>query len=219
MNMNNIIKPTIRSQVYDILKQRIMEDYYKAGSKLSEQQICDELQVSRSPVREAFRQLEADGLLISNANKGVIVKKFTEHDVESFYEIESSIQAYSINTNRDIFCEEEKEKFKALKIGFEEAYKKKDLNEYLKLSEQFHYEIICLSSNSFLVDIYKRIGILNYRFRLLSLKDPTRFDKAHKEHKQIIEAILKDDAALAKQLLKNHIEEASKVVIRTLTKE
>lgn len=213
--MKPVIKPTIRLQVYEILKTRLINNYYKPGHRLSEQEICEELQVSRSPVREAFRQLESDGLIESNANKGVTVKAFSNEDIIHFYEIEMNIQIGTVGNRPKELSPEQITTFNELKNKFKEAYNKNDLNAYLSHCEKLHMEIVRLSGNPFAEDIYKRIGVLNHRFRLLSLKDSKRFKESYSEHIQIIDAILKNDIDKAKKVLKTHFNKAAQVLTFT----
>ena len=211
--MNKIIKPTIRQQVYELLKERIIKDYYKPGSRLSEQEICDDLHVSRSPVREAIRDLEADDLVIGEANKGIRIREFTEQDIKSFYEIEMHFQEKSVDCLPKKLPEEAKNKFIELKKEFEDTFNANNLEEYLNVSEKFHQEIVSLSTNTFYIPLYKKIGTLNYRFRLISLKDNERFKQSYTEHLQMIDAILECDITKTKNLIKKHFESALKVVL------
>ena len=212
---NRYMKRTIRQQVYSLLKERIMNDYYKPGYRLSEQEICDELHVSRSPVREALRDLEADDLVIGEANKGVRIRVFTEQDVKSFYEIEMNFQLSSVEDLPKKLPEDVINIYKELKKDFEESYKNNDLQKYLNTCERLHRQIVRLSTNTFFEPLYRKIGTLNHRFRLISLKNFKRFDQSYTEHIDMIDAILDGDITKAKKVIRTHFGGALDVVLMT----
>ncbi len=207
-----VIKTTIREQIYEILKNRILNDYYAPGKKLSEVEISEELGVSRSPLREAIRQLEADGLLSGTANKGVYVKKLGEKDVRDLYQVEIMIQNNSIQTGAQYIDGNKREMFKKLAEEFHRTYSSGDLDSYLRTSEKLHNEIVSLCSNEITEDIYKRIGIRNHRFRQMSLKDPERLKNSYQEHLDIIDALLSGSTDKAQQIMLKHLQAASEVV-------
>ncbi len=203
--MTALIKSTIREQIYEILKERISSGFYLPGQKLSEVAICEELGVSRSPLREAIRLLEADGLVMGEPNKGVYIKNLCEKDVRDLYQVEIMMQNASIQCGSKNINEEEKRVLQDLADEFRETYRSGDLNAYLKTSEKFHNEIVSLCDNSITKDIYQRIGFQNHRFRLMSLKDPERFQKSYTEHLEIIDALLAGDSRKAQKLMTEHL--------------
>ena len=87
---------TMREQVYQILRDNICRGVYAPGTRLQELDIAESLDVSRSPVREALRQLAADGLLLEIPNKGVYVKEFTSKDIEEIFDLRVMLEAYAI---------------------------------------------------------------------------------------------------------------------------
>ena len=87
---------TIREQVYQILRDDICQGVYAPGTRLQEVDLAENLNVSRSPVREALRQLAADGLLLEIPNKGVYVKEFTAKDIGEIYDLRVMLESYGI---------------------------------------------------------------------------------------------------------------------------
>ena len=213
--MNKLVKKTIRQQVYELLKDRIINDYYTPGARLSEQEICDDLHVSRSPVREALRDLEADDLVVGEANKGIRIRAFSEQDVKSFYEIELNFQLSSINDLPKKLSDSAISTFKEIRNDFEKTYKANDLQNYLNTCERLHREIVRLSTNTFFEPLYKKIGTLNHRFRLIALKNNERFKKSYIEHLDMIDAILDGDIPKAKEVINTHFSGALNVVLMT----
>ena len=217
--MTNIkIQGTIHEQVYEILKERILSGYYPGGTHLSEQQICSELNISRSPIREAIRLLEADGLVSGEANKGVAVRIFTEKDVRNMYQVEALVQNGSIHYGFKNLGEQEKEWFRNIREEFIEAYNSKDSARYLQVSTRFHNQIAELSDNELLIHFYRRNGTLCQRFRSISLQDPRRMECSHNEHLQMIEAILSGDQDALSTIMSYHISESLRVTLLAIPK-
>ena len=91
---------TIADQVYSILKKNICEGQYPPGFWLQENELCEQLGVSRSPVREALRRLVSDGLVISIPNKGTFVKEFTCKDIDEIFDMRVMLEGYAIRNSR-----------------------------------------------------------------------------------------------------------------------
>lgn len=212
------IQATIREQVYDILKERTLSGYYPGGTHLSEQQICSELNISRSPVREAIRLLEADGLLTGEANKGVTVRIFTEKDVRDMYQVEGLVQNGSIRFGFKNLDRKQKDRFRDIRQEFIDAYDAKDPAGYLEVSTRFHNLITELSGNELIVGFYRRNGTLCQRFRGISLQDPQRMENSHKEHLRMIEAILSGEQEELMTIMSYHISESCRVTLLAIPK-
>lgn len=210
------IHATIRQQIFEILRDRIMEGYYPAGTRLSEQQICDEFNISRSPVREAFRNLESSGLLEGAANKGVKVKSFTAQDITNLYQAEIMFQITSIQNGISSMTEEQAASFEKYRALFTEAYDSEDLEQYLHVSEMFHNDIAALGQNELIIQMYRQIGTLNHRFRLTALKNPERLRASQEEHLKMIDALGKKDADELQKLMQVHISESSRYALMAI---
>jgi len=212
------IQATIREQVYDILKERILSRYYPGGTHLSEQQICSELNISRSPVREAIRLLEADGLLTGEANKGVTVRIFTEKDVRNMYQVENLVQNGSIRFGFKNLDREQKEWFQNIRKEFINAYDANDAEDYLQVSTRFHDKIAELSGNEVILEFYKRNSTLCRRFRGIALQNPQRLQSSHNEHMRMIDAIMSGDQEDLLTIMSYHISESARVTLLAIPK-
>ncbi len=212
------LQMTIREQVYNILKERIISGYYPGGTHLSEQQICSEMNISRSPVREAIRLLEADNLLEGTANKGVTVRFFTEKDVQDLYQVEALVQNGSIRFGFSSLGREQKDWFRDIRQDFIDAYDSGDLRQYLLVSGRFHDKIAELSRNELIMQFYQRNSTLSRRFRHIALQNPQRLESSHKEHLHMIEAILSGDQESLLAIMSYHISESSRVTLLAIPK-
>ncbi len=212
------IQATIREQVYDILKERILSGYYPGGTHLSEQQICTELNISRSPVREAIRLLEADGLLAGEANKGVTVRVFTEQDVRNMYQVEDLVQNGSIRFGFKKLDQKQKDWFRNIRQEFIEAFEAEDFKKYLQVSTRFHEKIAELSRNELIMQFYQRNSTLCRRFRSIALQQPKRLESSHNEHLRMIESILSGDQEDLLTIMSYHISESCRATLMAIPK-
>ena len=103
---------TIRGQVYELLKQAICDGEFEPGQWLQENELAEKLSVSRSPIREALRQLAADGLVIEVPNKGVFVREFTAKDIEEIFDIRVLMENYAIDKMNEHLTEEDSTQLK-----------------------------------------------------------------------------------------------------------
>ena len=109
-----IITSTIREQIYNILRKRIYDGYYESGTKLIDQEVCDEFHVSRSPVREAFRLLQAEGLLVGTSNRSLYVRSYSKKDVSNIYDVEIMLQDAGLRILANHMYDEQRKNLKHL---------------------------------------------------------------------------------------------------------
>lgn len=206
-NENNIL--SLRARVFVRIENDILNGKYKPGESLTESQIASELKVSRTPVREAIRQLELEGLLAYVPNKGAIVKGLSSEDVRDIFEIRIKIEGLAAKRAAANITASQLKELKEV-VEFEEFYTHKDDTcQILRLDTKFH-EIIFRASGSRLLD-HTLTSFHHYiqRARNLSLKDKERAKKALAEHMAIMMAIEKRDREKAETLMEEHITNAS----------
>lgn len=207
---------TIRSQVYQAIRQQIISGAYPPGFWLQEQEIAASLQVSRSPVREALRQIVSDGLADEIPNKGVFVRTLTRRDVDELCELRVLIEGYSIRRGYAHCTPEQKEEMEKLLQAMEQAHVRGDVEQYIELDSQMHMLFVEQCGNRLLQDMYKRAYWMVQRFRVYSLKSEDRFRRSLAEHRQIMEAILSGDWEKAVEQDRIHLEAARETVYQYL---
>ena len=154
---------TIREQVYRILRDDICQGVYAPGTRLQEVELAENLNVSRSPVREALRQLAADGLLLEIPNKGVYIKEFTVKDIEEIYDLRVMLESYGILHSDGHITSMRRERLLGLLTEMENYLEKGDLRSYTSVDERLHNHIVHLGDNSLindprLLEAAKRLG-------------------------------------------------------------
>jgi len=200
---------SLRGKVFNQLRQQILTGVYKPGDSLIELRLSEELGVSRTPIREAIRQLELEGLVQSIPNKGVIVKGISEQDVEDIFIIRTMIEGLAARWAAEKITEEEiKELQEALE--FEEFYTiKNDARHLMTFDSKFHEIIFRASKSRPLMHVLSTFHSYIQSARNNSFETPGRPEKALEEHRAIFEAIKNKDADTAEKLTIQHIRNAS----------
>ena len=210
---------TIREQVYQILRDDICQGVYPPGTRLQEVELAESLNVSRSPVREALRQLAADGLLLEIPNKGVYVKEFTVKDIEEIYDLRVMLESYGILHSTGHITSMRRERLLGLLKDMEDFLRKDDLQSYTSLDERLHNHIVHLGDNSLINDTYDRVRSMNQQFRILSLMDKQRFRESLDEHREIVHALVTGDLKHADDVNRHHLELARIAILKRMKGE
>ncbi len=209
---------TIRTQVYEILRDEICSGKHQPGSWLQEIELSERLGVSRSPVREALRQLVSDGLLVEIPNKGVFVKEFTARDIEEIFDMRVLLESYGIIRSRQNMTSASMQRLFDILSDLEDAFENKDMDLYIDTDEKLHEQLVMLGGNSLVNATYERVRSMNQQFRVLSLVSPRRFEESVAEHRQIIHAIAIGDVNTADAVNRQHLELACRSIKEQLEK-
>lgn len=203
---------SLTSKIFNILRDDILNNKYKEGEKLVEAKLAEDLGVSRTPVREALKQLELDGLVENLPNRGVIVLGISIQDIEDIFEIRSAIEGISARWAVDRMTDEE---LNSLKDTFElmEFYTfKKDVDKFAELNTKFHETIYKATKSRYLEQVLKDFQYYMKKTRIRSLQVEGRIYDSLAEHKLILEAFLARDKEKAQEALTIHICNSKKNV-------
>ena len=203
---------TIREQVYQILRDEICRGDYPAGYRLQEVELTEHLNVSRSPVREALRQLVADGLLLEVPNKGVYVREFHVRDIEEIFDMRVLLESYGIGLSKKNMTSARLEHLFDIQDHLEEAYAKGDMKTYARHDEELHECMVSLGDNTLINITYERVRAMSQQFRVLSLMSERRFVESLDEHRSIIHALAIGDVKKAEVINRRHLELACNTV-------
>ena len=140
---------TIRNQVYQILKDDICEGRFAPGQWLQENELAERLCVSRSPIREALRQLASDGLVVEIPNKGVFVKEFTARDIEEIFDLRVLLEDYAISKLQHHLTTADMQQLIDCLNEMERLHAQKNLRAYTDMDSKLHGLLIELCGNNF----------------------------------------------------------------------
>lgn len=201
-------KYSLRGRVFNRLREDILSGKYEDGEELREVAIGEELGVSRTPVREAFRQLELEGLIQIIPNKGAYVTGITEKDVKDIYIIRSLLEGLCAKLATENITDEQLEELEETVYLAKFHAGKGHLEQLAQLDNRFH-EILYEACNSKILEHQLR-DFHQYvlRVRKKTLSNVNRGPKSNEEHEQILNAIKNKDAALAEELANKHMVNA-----------
>jgi len=189
------------------LEMRIMSGGFAPGAKLNEIEVAGQLNVSRGPVREAFRALEQAGLLRTEKNRGVFVRAISVQEADEIYELRAVLDEFVGRTLAARITAEGLRELRALVEALGAASTARDLDEYTRLNLAFHDRMVELTGNGKLVDTYRRLVKELTLFRREALSGSTgALPDSTREHREIVSAIAARDAELAGRLMREHVE-------------
>ena len=217
VNMNEYLP--LRDVVFNTLRQAILRGELKPGERLMEIQLANKLGVSRTPIREAIRKLELEGLVLMIPRKGAEVAEITEKSLRDVLEVRSSLEDLAVELACERIGEEQIEELKKAAEEFKEALQGGDLTEYAEADVKFHDIIYHATENQKLVQLLYNLREQMYRYRVEYLKDEATRNDLIQEHKMICEALRTRDEKKAIEITFQHIENQRQAIIQTIAAE
>ena len=209
----------ISNSLLSKLQKDILTGKLKAGQKLTEQELCREYEVSRTPVREAMRKLELEGLVVMIPRRGAQVANITEKDLNDVLEVRIALENLSIENACTRMTEEQLEELWNAAKNFEATMAEGNLVKLAEADVAFHEVIYKSSDNRRLNQVLNNLREQIYRYRVEYLKDEETRNLLVKEHKEIYEAIKNRDVKSAKEISYQHIENQREAIIRSIREE
>lgn len=209
----------LREVVFENIRKAIIEGVLKPGERLMEIQLSEQLGVSRTPVREAIRMLELEGLVVMLPRKGAYVANISKKDLMDILEVRVGLEDLAAYCATDRMTKDHIKKLETISKELEEAVYKNDVETMLAKDEEFHTLIFEATGNKRLISMMINIWETVYRFRLMYMSDYSSAVNIVDEHKKIIEAFKKGKANLAEKLAKEHIELAQQFMIEKLMQD
>lgn len=207
----------LRELVFESLREAIIQGRLRPGERLMEIQLAEELGVSRTPVREAIRKLELEGLVLMIPRKGAYVSQISMKDIADVFEIRRALEGLAARLAAERATDEEIERLERALVKISEVAEADDLSGAVALDTDFHEELMAASHNPRLSQLVSNLREQIQRFRLTSLSHPGRVKLAVEEHRKIVDAIAGRDAELAQNLAYEHIENAENSLMEVIS--
>lgn len=198
-------KYSLRGKVYDRIRENILNGVYKEHEELKEATLGEQMGVSRTPVREALRQLELEGLVEIIPNKGARVTGITKKDVEDIYQIRYLLEGLSARWATEHVTEEQLEKMEEILYLTEFHAQKGHYAQVYELDSQFHELMYEASGSKLLNNILSDFHMYVTRIRKISLSNSSRSKNSTEEHRAILDAIKEHDADRAEKCAHDHV--------------
>ncbi|MFZ5753825.1 MAG: GntR family transcriptional regulator [Bacillota bacterium] len=199
---------SLRTKVFKYVKSQIINGVYSPGENLVESKLAEELKVSRTPIREAIRLLEVEGLVETTPNKGAIVLGISSKDVEDIYAIRQLVEGLAARWAAEKISPAEIKELQKLTDLMEFYSQKGDQEEVASLDTKFH-EIIYEASGSKILNLtLSNLHQFVQLSRVESLKVPHRIENTLAEHRAVLNAFLEKNPDKAEKALTEHVKQA-----------
>ncbi|MDP3937358.1 MAG: GntR family transcriptional regulator [Deltaproteobacteria bacterium] len=206
---------TLRERVVESIREAIVRGNLKAGERLAESDVAQRFGISRTPVREAFRQLESEGFLVVAPRRGATVSPVTDRDVFEFYTIKGILEGYAARVAAERLTDREIRRMEELNNQLEEYADRGDVRACLRVHNEFHEMFLRACGNEKLFKLVQSLVHQFQRFRL-SLSVTGKLKKSIEQHRAIVKAFEARDADLAERLVKENADYGGDTFIREI---
>lgn len=206
---------TIIDQIYHQLLERIQLGEIESGARLIETQVAESLETSRTPVREAFRRLEQDGIVERLPQGGVRVTPVTPEMVSEIFSIRGVLEAFAIEKACEAITSEDLLQLKVIEthakalIKSKEVAREEKMKQLFTLNTRFHDVIYQSTGSQYLIKIINNLRQIVLRLRGMGLREDKAWKEVWQEHGQLIVFLEKKDRKNASKLIEKHIKEAA----------
>lgn len=195
---------TLREQIVSSLRESIINGELSPGQKITEPDLAGKLGISRTPIREAFRQLESEGYLTVIPRRGAVVSSVTRKEIEDFFEIKSLLEGYASRKAARKITEKDIARLNRINDHLEVLAQKGDVEAFFKKNNEFHNALISLCGNDKLLEIWTSLVRRFVKFRLQALSTPGRLMDSVRQHRRIIDALESKDSDLSENMVYRH---------------
>jgi len=210
---------TLREKILETIRDAILDGQLKPGEKVAEPELATRFGISRTPIREAFRQLESEGYLTVIPRKGAVVTALSERAVEEFYVIKSILEGYAAQISAQNMTEKEISKLEALNDRLHLLAEQGDVKNFFKVHNEFHDIFINAAGNEKLAELIHQMLLKFNRFRLASISLPGRMEISVKEHNALIKAFRNKDGAAADALVRKTASFGGQILIQSMARQ
>ena len=205
---------TLRESILETIRDAIISGSLKPGEKVAEPELAERFGISRTPIREAFRQLESEGYLTVVPRKGAVVVTFSQRDVEEFYAIKSILEGYAARKACEKLTPREIDKLQSINDKLRVLADEGDVRHFFKVHDNFHELFVRAADNDKLTEMILNLVGRFQRLRIASLSLSGRMAFSVQEHQKIIDAFRNGDAGLAENLVRSNAEYGGKVLMQ-----
>ncbi|GFN23250.1 GntR family transcriptional regulator [Thermanaeromonas sp. C210] len=224
--MDRVLKPLdltsyqpVRREVYHILREAILTGKFQPGERMVERHLARQLGVSRTPVREAIRKLELEGLVEHVPRRGVVVARISKREAWEIYNIRAVLEGLAARLAAENITARQLERLEELVKAMEEARAGRDMELLQKLHSEYNLLIYRAAESPRLEQMITNLAEYIVGFTKVGYAVPGRMATATREHREILEALKARDADRAEKLARQHIENSREAYFAQLALE
>ena len=196
--------------IADIIREKIFEHELKPGAWVNEKELTEELQISRTPLREAIKVLAAEGLITMKLRRGAYVTEVETSDVSNIFQVISILEAQAAFDVAKNATENELEILDRIHTRLEKAAADRDIDGFFELNQEFHDLIQKFAGNFWMRKVIQDLRQVLKLQRKNSLRKIGRVEQSLTEHRQILSALIGRKPEQAKELMLNHLQHGQK---------
>lgn len=210
---------TLREKILETIRDAILKGSLKPGERVSEPELAERFGISRTPIREAFRQLESEGYLEVIPRKGAVVASLSERDVEEFYAIKIILEGFAARMAAENLTARDIERLEAINERLRQIAREGDVKNFFRVHNEFHEVFIKAAGNEKLYEMINQLVMRFKRLRLASLAQPGRMEISVEEHRNMIQAFKNHDGERADSLVRHTATIGAGVLIQSMAQE
>lgn len=214
-----IARRALHEEVADRLREWITEGRLAPGARLNERVLCTELDVSRTPLREAFKVLAAERLIELHPHRGAAVATLSRDDVRHLFELMGALEGLSGELAALRHTADDLREIRALHFEMLAAHARADLPAYYRLNRTIHRAINRCAGNPMLAEAYDSVNLRIQNLRFRSNFKAEKWDAAVAEHQSMLDALTARDAVRLRALLEQHLRHKFEAVLDSLTSQ
>jgi DNA-binding GntR family transcriptional regulator len=224
MQMNDVVgldlsKRLLHEDATARLRDMIVQGELASGTKLNERVLCEQLGVSRTPLREAIKTLASEGLVALQPNRGAMVTPLTLEKVRESFQVMGALEALAGELACRNGSEGQLAEIRALHFEMLAAHARRDLAGYFRNNQAIHLAIVAASGNATLAATYRNLNAHVRRARYMANLSPERWNRAVAEHEEMLAALVARDGARLQRLLADHLGVKMTAVLAALGSE
>jgi DNA-binding GntR family transcriptional regulator len=200
-----IARQNLHDEIVSSLRDSVVEGRLKAGERLNERFLCEQFGISRTPLREAFKVLAAEGLLTLLPNRGATVTPLTREDFDATVEVLAHLESLVGSKAAEHATQADIDRIGALHHEMKACFLRQDIASYFRLNQQIHLDLAMLSRNKVLFGTYASLNGKLKRYRYMANQNPERWRAAVEEHGHILDAFQARDGKRLAELLRLHL--------------
>jgi len=210
---------TLREKILETIRESILKGTLKPGEKVAEPELAERFGISRTPIREAFRQLESEGYLTVIPRKGAVVTSLSERDVSEFYAIKSILEGYAARLAAKLLTDKDIERLELINERLAQLAREGDVKTFFRIHNEFHELFIKAAGNEKLQELIEQVGMKFNRLRMASLSLPGRMEISVAEHDRIIGAFKRKNGEEADRLVSRTAAIGGEVLIQSMANQ
>lgn len=211
-----IHRQTIASMTIEALRERILRGDYPEGEPLRQDALADDLGVSRIPVREALRQLEAEGLVTFSPHRGAVVSSLSLDEIDELFELRAEIECELLRRAMPKMTKDQLDRATDVLDEFQDALRAGEATRWGPLNWHFHAALYAPANRNLTMGVLQRLHQHSDRYFRMQLALTHRGARANEEHRAILDAVRAKDINTASQLMSAHILGAGESLLALL---